>query len=332
MYARATSQKSVSRDDLLKSVDSPLDDTQRAIDRLVELRVLRSQRGRPDMFTPVAPATAGAQLLLPVLRAMGDQQAMINDVSAHLSALLPIYEGSALERAQEQLLERLDDVDDVRAALSELAARATREILVSQPGGPRAGSVAQETRDRTMRALERGVPTKTLYQYSAQFHQPTYDHVALAVERGAEVRVVSDAFMRLIVFDRKVALIDLVDNERGSLLVRDPNIVHFLTRAFAKVWDTALPFPFSYERAQVLRTSEAMKIAIVGLLVEGYDDKVVAKRLGISLRTFQRHLSEVLRRIGARSRLHAGYLIREHRVLEGKFDATHRPADSSVNG
>jgi hypothetical protein len=50
----------------------------------------------------------------------------------------------------------------------------------------------------------------------------------------------------------------------------------------------------------------------------GYDDKVVAKRLGISLRTFQRHLADIMRRIGARNRLHAGYLLRDLGIFHAK--------------
>ncbi|NGO47306.1 helix-turn-helix transcriptional regulator [Streptomyces ureilyticus] len=159
---------------------------------------------------------------------------------------------------------------------------------------------------------------RTLYQYAAQFHQPTVDHASLLVEHGAEVRLVTEVFMRLIVFDGEVALIELADNPKGGLVVRDPHVLHFLVRAFEGAWAKALPFPLAYERDQVLRSSEEIKTAIVKLLSLGYDDKVVAKRLGISLRTFQRHLADIMRRIGARNRLHAGYLLRDLEIFHEK--------------
>ncbi|MFI6054540.1 LuxR C-terminal-related transcriptional regulator [Streptomyces violascens] len=318
LFAHATARESISRDELTQLADARPEEVDRAIERLLRLRVLRTKTGDPDLLVPIAPATAHAQLLMPAIRELRDRQAMINDVSAQLADLLPVYETSVMQRTGQQLLQRLDDADAVRSTLSELSARATTEILTSHPGGPRPEAVLKEATGRTMDVLKRGVRMRTLYQYAAQFHQPTVDHAALLAEQGAEVRLVTDAFMRLIVFDREVALIELLDDSQGALLVHDPNIIHFLCRAFERAWDRALAFPRTHERDQVLHSSEEMKSAIVKLLVEGYDDKVVAKRLGISLRTFQRHLAEVLRRIGANNRIHAGYLLRDLGIFHEK--------------
>ncbi|MFI6685554.1 LuxR C-terminal-related transcriptional regulator [Streptomyces sp. NPDC050485] len=319
LFAHATARESISRDELAQLSDDRPEEVDRAIERLLRLGVLRTKTGQPGRLVPVAPATAHAQLLMPAIRELRDRQAMINDASAQLAHLLPVYESSVMRRTGQQLVHHLEDVDAVRSALSELSARATREILTSQPGGSRPEAVLKEATDRTVHVLKRGVRMRTLYQYAAQFHQPTVDHATLFVAHGAEVRLVTDAFMRLIVFDREVALIELLDNAQGAVLVRDPNIIHFLVRAFERAWDRALAFPLAHDRDQVLRSSEEMKTAIVKLLVEGYDDKVVAKRLGISLRTFQRHLAEVLRRIGANNRIHAGYLLRDLGMFHEKY-------------
>jgi hypothetical protein len=329
-YAIAAVRGEISRRELIRLADAPAEDTERAVDQLLRLRVLTAGPEQPDRLLSVAPATAYTQLLMPAMRELRDRQAAIDDASAQLTRLLPVYEDSVVRRSREQPLLRLDDVPAVRLAISELAARATREILTSQPGGPRPEEVLKEATGRTVHVLGRGLRMRTLYQYAAQYHQPTVDHAALLVEHGGEVRVVNDAFMRLIVFDREVALIELADdvdhadNAGGALMVHDPNVVRFLVRAFERAWDRALPFALSYERDQVLRNSEEMKTAIVELLVEGYDDKVAARRLGISLRTFQRHLAEVFRRIGANNRLHAGYLLRDLGVLDDAIDTTPR--------
>lgn len=45
--------------------------------------------------------------------------------------------GSVLGRTGRQPVDRIEDVGDVRSVLSELAARDTREVLITQPGGPR---------------------------------------------------------------------------------------------------------------------------------------------------------------------------------------------------
>lgn len=324
VYMIVTARGGISRRELVGLAGVPAEKAERVIGELVRLRVLTSGSGEPDRVVPVSPATAYSQLLMPAMRELRDRQAAINDASAQLARLLPIYEDSVMKRSREQPLHRLDNVHAVRLAISELAARATREILTSQPGGPRPEAVLKEATGLTVRALRRGLQMRTLYQYAAQYHQPTVDHAALLAEHGAEVRVTSDAFMRLIVFDREVALIELADNSHGALMVHDPNVVRFMVRAFERGWDRALPFALSYERDQVLQRSEEMKTTIVRLLVEGYDDKVVAKRLGISLRTFQRHLAEVFRRIGANNRLHAGYVLRDLDVFHNAYETTPR--------
>ncbi|WP_307623216.1 LuxR C-terminal-related transcriptional regulator [Streptomyces sp. V3I7] len=61
--------------------------------------------------------------------------------------------------------------------------------------------------------------------------------------------------------------------------------------------------------------SDDLKLALLRLLVEGHEDKVISKRLGISLRTYQRHLAEIMKRIGARNRSHGGYLVHKMRLL-----------------
>ncbi|MER7521060.1 hypothetical protein [Streptomyces sp. NPDC126499] len=39
------------------------------------------------------------------------------------------------------------------------------------------------------------------------------------------------------------------------------------------------------------------------------DSHVMARRMGLSLRSCQRHVSDLMRTLGARNRLHAGYLL-----------------------
>ncbi|MEV5932248.1 helix-turn-helix transcriptional regulator [Streptomyces sp. NPDC052079] len=66
----------------------------------------------------------------------------------------------------------------------------------------------------------------------------------------------------------------------------------------------------------MVAVSDDLKRTLLRLFVEGHEDKVIAKRLGISLRTYQRHLSEIMKRMGARNRPHAGYLVHKLRLLE----------------
>jgi predicted DNA-binding protein (UPF0251 family) len=135
---------------------------------------------------------------------------------------------------------------------------------------------------------------------------------------GAEIRTVGDGFMQMLVFDATVAVLAVQGNPEAALIVREPNLLAFTIAAFERAWTAATPFPRDYRQDQVVAISDEMKSDIVRMLVEGMEDRAIARRMGISLRTCQRHVSEVMDRLGARSRLQAGYLIRERRLFEAE--------------
>ncbi|MEV8556506.1 helix-turn-helix transcriptional regulator [Streptomyces sp. NPDC051917] len=318
LYAYAAGQQDVSRGELLvvAAESAAQSEVVTAIRQLMELGLLRPKGTDPDRLIAVPPATASADVLLPAIRELREKQRKFDRAYAGLAALAPVYESSALGRFDRNATQVIRDRAGVRRVITELSARCTDEVLTSQPGGARPEAALNESRDRTTRVLERGVKMRTLYHHTAQFSQPTVEFVGVLTELGAEVRTVGDAFARLLVFDGEVAVMPLRDHPTGAVVVRDPNLVDFAVASFERAWSEATPFPYSYNREHVLNISEDLKLAVIRLLVEGYEDKVIAKRLGMSLRTYQRHLSSIMRRIDARNRLHAGYLIHKLQLLE----------------
>ena len=63
--------------------------------------------------------------------------------------------------------------------------------------------------------LERGAKIRTLYQHSARRNAITRKYVAAVTERGAEVRTLDEFFNRMIVVDRRVAVIPSRDDLSG---------------------------------------------------------------------------------------------------------------------
>ena len=100
------------------------------------------------------------------------------------------------------------------AAIGTFIAGAVREaeleLLTAQPQADarqRARSVAAPPSRRGGRALDRGVTMRTLYQHSARRHAATRKYVAEVTEHGAEVRTLDEFFNRMIVIDRRLAII-----------------------------------------------------------------------------------------------------------------------------
>lgn len=319
LYGYTAKREGASREELHIIGSAPPDEVEDALQQLIDLGLLNSHHdaeSQDERLTAIPPATAGAQFLLPAIRELRDRQRTIDDAYAGLTALIPVYESSALGDLGKDSVQVVPDLGAVRQLITELSTRATSEVLTSQPGGARPEHVLSEATARTTELLKRGVRMRTLYHHTAQFSQPTLEHVGLITELGAEVRTVNDAFMRLLVFDGEVAVIPLQGHPTGAALIRDPSVVDFAVASFERAWASATPLPHSYSRSHVVNVSEDLKLALLRLLTEGHEDKVIAKRLGMSLRTYQRHLSAIMSRIGARNRLHAGYLIHKLQLLE----------------
>lgn len=309
VYAAAAARDGIAEEEIAAAAGLPDEAAREAVRHLEGLGLIRRLDGDPGRLAAVPPLAAAADAVLPALREALARQAALDEAWSAVFAFTPAYEASVLGRFRPLGIQPITDLRLVRQAITDFAARARTEVLVSQPGGARPEPVLNEARSRTIRMLERGVSMRTLYQHSAQFHPPTVNHVRLVVELGADVRTLNDGLKRLMVFDRRTAVTDLSGHPQGALIITDESVVGFMVHAFERAWATAAPFPLRYQRDQVLSASEQLKETMVSLLLEGHDDVVIAKRLGISVRTYQRHLAEIMTRLGARTRLHAGFLL-----------------------
>lgn len=127
---------------------------------------------------------------------------------------------------------------------------------------------------------------------------------------GAEVRTSKAAFQRLLVFDREYAVIPSRSYQRGACLVKDRDPVAFAFATFEGLWAPAAPVPDEPDGGHPAPASDRIRVAVVGMLTAGDDDRTIARRLGIPVRTCQRHVACIMNELGARNRLHAGYLLR----------------------
>ncbi|MFG2489123.1 response regulator transcription factor [Streptomyces virginiae] len=96
---------------------------------------------------------------------------------------------------------------------------------------------------------------------------------------------------------------------RGSVCILD---------VFERDWAQATPYATGPQAAHGV--SQTMKQTILVMLAKGLKDDTIARRLGISLRTCRRHVSELLETLGAHSRFEAGVIAERQGLL------THHPA------
>ncbi|MFE2285340.1 hypothetical protein ACFXDJ_14335 [Streptomyces sp. NPDC059443] len=312
VFDYALSQGSLKRwlPDVSEALGLTPEEAEGACRTLLRLRLLRQAPGSPDELIPVSPDAAAAEAVGPVEARLSQAVAHAQSVREDLRSLMPQYRAARRARDHRQGVDVLADLAAASAMLTEESARCREEVFSIQPGGGRAPHRLGDAIERDLAMLRRGVRMRTLYQHSARASLSTQGYVETLTEAGAEYRTAAELPDRAVVFDRSVAFLPRRADGgpgEGAVLVRDPDVVAYLCRVFDQQWSGATPFHRTSEAAYK-EVGPSLRRALVGLLAEGAKDEVIARRMGMSLRTCRRHIADLLEELGAESRFQGGAL------------------------
>ncbi|MFI1062824.1 LuxR C-terminal-related transcriptional regulator [Streptomyces spororaveus] len=282
------------------------DSVRSALDRLAELNLLRRSMQAPGGLRPVSP-DLGFQLLLQRQQAhLLAQQQQFAESQAAISRLLDEY--SELRTGERHGVEYLQGIDAIQTRLEELAHRSTSECLSFMPGGAQSAASLEASRPLDEDLMGRGVQVLTVYLDSVRNDTPTVEYARWLQDNGGEVRTVPALPLRMVLFDREVALlpVDPTNTKKGAVQLTGPGVLTALAALFEQVWRRAALIGCSQGRDEVGLTAQEREL--LRLLTQGATDEIAAKKLGIGLRTSRRMMSDLMARLGARSRFEAGVL------------------------
>jgi sugar-specific transcriptional regulator TrmB len=268
---------------------------------LIDLGLVRED-DRAGAWVAVDPAAVQAGVVAPMGRRVVellDESAAWADTFGSLSQTFrrtpvgdsPINEIRGLSGINEFLEAAVDDAE--------------HELLTAQPAGARRAVILEQAVDRDLRALERGVAMRTLYQHTARRSRATRDHVERILERGAKVRTLDEFFNRLIVVDRRLAVIP-GGSPDVALVIHDLSLVSYLADIFDRSWERAREYD---ERGGSSESDIAadMRQLTVRMLTEGHSDPASAKRVGVSTRTYASYVAALKDEYGVETRFQLGY-------------------------
>jgi hypothetical protein len=147
---------------------------------------------------------------------------------------------------------------------------------------------------------------RTLYQHAARHSPATREYVSRVTTNGAEVRTLDEFFKRLIVIDRRLAIIPGERGDDTALAIHERSLVAYLVDIFERSWERAQPFALSGNQAESHIASDVRAMTI-RLLVEGHSDPSSAKRLGVSTRTYAGYIASLKDEYGVQTRFQLGY-------------------------
>jgi hypothetical protein len=146
---------------------------------------------------------------------------------------------------------------------------------------------------------------RTLYQHTARRSKATREHVNLMLAHGAQVRTLDEFFNRMIVIDRRLAI---VPGEAAdvALAIHEKNLVSYLADIFDRSWERAREYN---ERGSASDSDIAAEVRqlTVRMLTEGHSDPASAKRVGVSTRTYASYVAALKEEYGVETRFQLGY-------------------------
>jgi DNA-binding NarL/FixJ family response regulator len=108
--------------------------------------------------------------------------------------------------------------------------------------------------------------------------------------------------LRLYLADNNIAAIPLRSSTVDSMLVVYPSaLLGALVALFDGLWRRALPL-HSTPAGRTAASSQRL----ITLLLSGLTDEAIARQLGLSHRTVQRHVANLMTELGAHTRFQAG--------------------------
>lgn len=264
----------------------------------------RNTQNHHQLVAPPSGSTEPEKFFRGMVKHLADLSRLTEEHVNRMNSALPAADGQGSD------IRYIHGLSNISQAINEALSGATREILTAQPDGSRPSGVLQEALESVRRHIYAGVAMRTLYQHSTRFDEATKSYVREVTKLGASVRTLDEFFDRLVIVD-DVAFIATNEDRTSAAAVKEPAIVGFLRDTFNRSWDRAQPFPFVPHHAAKAADEviPAIRESIKRLLIEGYPDKQIARRLGISERSLQTHIAFMKQELGARNRLQMGYLL-----------------------
>jgi len=253
---------------------------------------------KPRRYIPAAPDIAMEALILQRQETLQGARARMEQLKQRAASLR--HDG------REQIVELIVSREAQVQAFDQLRQSARRELvcltrppmlitrLMPPPGKP----PAKDTRGLVRRCI---VDQEYLELPGA------LETIRYEMESGENTRVFPHLPLKLVLADRRTALIPLNPElpDTPSLLVRSSALLDALYALFEMLWQSAVPIAFTPSGALASAGADAPTAEteeLLALLAAGFNDKTIAHKLDLSLRTLKRRISGMMRQRKARTR------------------------------
>ncbi|MGK4580780.1 helix-turn-helix domain-containing protein [Kitasatospora sp. HPMI-4] len=262
-----------------------------ALESLADHGLVARPAGGQRRWTAAAPDVALEELLL-------QREVELRRARGRINELMRTY------RRRQSGMGELVEVITGREAIAELwrsLQLGSREQLRVLDRPPYIRRCDPETEGSL---LGRGVTTRVVYESRVLREPDRVAEVRGFIRGGEQARILPELPLKLAVVDARWAVLPVSAGTelQHVLLVRPSSLLDALIGLFELYWSQAMRFPAADAESE----PEDRRQRLLGLLAAGLTDESIARQLGVSTRTVQRWVRELMDRFGARTRFQAG--------------------------
>ena len=176
-----------------------------------------------------------------------------------------------------------------------------------------------------------GPEVRRIYERSTLLGTGGLTGVQALISAGELVAMVPELPFKLALVDRRKALLPMAEGEEltAMMIVRRSPLLDALFELFEAQWARAMPIPHSARLTVLPDVADARGLdggdqldparsgvhELLTMLSAGMTDDAIARQLGVSARTVQRRISELMETLGTRNRFQAGVQVVRHGLL-----------------
>ncbi|MEV3856873.1 LuxR C-terminal-related transcriptional regulator [Streptomyces sp. NPDC050095] len=307
-YRALLRQPGASAQDMAEQLGWELDRAAGALDELTGLALVQSSQERSGGTRAVDPELGLRSLVQSQERELLRLQLSLSESKSAAEKLISEYRGAA-RGAEIESVQLASGPDAIQACIEKVSQECRQEAEALLPGGAQPADRLHAARPLDRMLLERSVHVRCVYAHSIRNDRPTTEYAQWLSEQGGQVRTAPQLPLRMLIWDRSKALVPLDPDQpdRGAFLLSSPGPVAALRALFEQVWRQASRFGQERTPGGTRELSDE-ESAVLGLLAGGLTDEVIARKLGVSVRTSRRITAELMTKLGARSRFQLGAL------------------------
>nr|WP_262009299.1 helix-turn-helix domain-containing protein [Streptomyces sp. FIT100] len=260
--------------------------------------------GPGTVFSAAPPAVA----LGPVLRERRDA---LRAAELDLLNLTEQHRLAARDRASD-VVEVITDVDTVRHRFAQLQHAARREVRSMMV--PHLAVVPHRQNEAGAAGLRRGIHYRAIAPRELLAQPGMVGEVLASLTEGEEIRVTESVPVKLVIADDDLAMVPLSSSRNtaaASIVVHPSGLLDVLIGYFEAAWQRAYPLSANAAGDDVAETPtgdlDELDLRILTLMLSGLTDHTAAGQLGISRRTYQRRIGDLMARAGVETRVQLGW-------------------------